>query len=76
MIDQFQVDLWYNFERSYLQIFVDGQLTTQNNFTPSFKIFNYINLIEVATVTVQKHKRTLAALEKEKENELLNPMEY
>lgn len=70
MIDQFQVDLWYNFERSYLQIFVDGQLTTQATFTPSFKIFNYINLIEVATVTIQKHKKTLARLEHERKMEL------
>jgi hypothetical protein len=70
VIDGFQVDLWYNFERSYLQIFVDGELTTQNNFTPSFKIFNYINLIEVASVTLQKHKRTLAELQRVRQMEL------
>ncbi len=69
-IDGFQIDMWYNFERSWLEIYVDGILTTQAHFTPSYKTFNYINLMEVATVTLQKHKRTITTLEKENLNKL------
>lgn len=71
-IDGFQIDLWYNFERSYLQIFVDGELTTQAHFSPSHKTFNYINLIEVATVTLQKHKKKLIEIERIRAMELLD----
>jgi hypothetical protein len=67
MIDGFQVDLWYNFERSWLEIFVDGKLKVSSNFSPSHKTFNYINLIEVATTILQQHKKKLALQAQEQE---------
>lgn len=72
VIDGFQVDMCYNFQRSWLEIFVDGKLTTQAAFTPSFKTFNYINLMDVATTTIQKHKKRLTVLEKQSAIEIEN----
>jgi len=71
-IDGFQIDMWYNFERSQLEIYVNGELTTQGNFTPSFKTFNYINLMDVAATTLEKFKRKEIAREKEKSRQLEN----
>lgn len=70
IIDGFQIDMWYNFQRSWLEIYVDGTLVTQAYFTPSFKTFNYINLMEVASITLDKFKKTLAARMKESQKEL------
>lgn len=68
IIDGFQIDMWYNFERSRLEIYVDGQLETQGNFTPSFKTFNYINLMDVAATTLEKHKKKKIAQDKESDS--------
>lgn len=69
-IDGFQIDMWYNFERSHLEIYVNGELTTQGNFTPSFKTFNYINLMDVAATTLEKFKKVQREREKERLKEL------
>ena len=72
IIDGFQIDMWYNFERSQLEIYVNGELITHGNFTPSFKTFNYINLMDVAATTLEKYKRREMAREKEKSRLLEN----
>lgn len=66
MIDEFQIDLWYNFERTWMEIFVDGNMTIQGNYTPTHKQFNYVNLMEVATTALSVYKRKLASVESER----------
>lgn len=56
MLEDFQIDLWYNFSKTWLQIFVDGELIIEGNYTPHHKQFNYVNLMEVAATALQQYK--------------------
>ena len=59
MIDGFQIDLWYNFERTWMQLFVEGELIIEGNYSPTHKQFNYVNLMEVASTALQVYRRKL-----------------
>lgn len=63
IIDENQIDLWYNFERSWMQIFVNGEEQVGYHFSPSFKSFNYVNILEVATTILKRYR-----VRKESEN--------
>jgi hypothetical protein len=74
VIDGFQIDLWFNFKESSLDVFMDGLLIMSAPYHPSHKSFNYINIIEVATTLKNTQEKKLASklrLEEleEKENE-------
>jgi hypothetical protein len=75
IIDGFQIDIWYNFDQSLLEIFVDGTLKVSGILSPVHRSFNYINLIEVATTILQAHKQKLRQLEIEAMQDL-QPIEF
>ena len=69
IIEEYQIDLWYNFTDGKIQIFVDGSLISQGNFHPSFSSFNLINLMDVATTILDHHKKREQLKAKQLENE-------
>ena len=57
MIEEIQIDLWYNFKDSTLTAFIDGHQTLHCTYTPSHQTFNYINILQVCTTLLEHHKR-------------------
>lgn len=69
MIDEYQIDLWYNFNNGTIQIYVNGSIVSQGNFAPTFQSFNLINIMDVATKILEHYKKReqLKKLQIEKE---------
>lgn len=65
-IDGNQVDICYEFVSNEISIYVNGFHFTSNHFTPSFKVFNYVNLMDLAVKTLGYYLERKAR----KENEL------
>lgn len=49
MIDKIQIDICFNFHSSELSIIIEGTEFTHYYYNPSFKTFNYINLMDLAS---------------------------
>jgi len=56
-IDDFQVDIFYNFGTREIEIFVDGQLHLRWHFNPERMIYNHMNMIEIAATAVTRWKK-------------------
>lgn len=62
-IDGNQIDLYFNFQESTLTGFIEGKQILHSNYTPSYKSFNYINIVEVCTTLFKNHKEREAIKE-------------
>lgn len=58
IIDDHQIDLFYEFDLSTMTFFVDGVHFCTSNFNPQRKALNYINIIDIsATILIEHLKR-------------------
>ena len=48
MIENVQIDIWYNFSNSSMEVFIDGQLIISSTFRPNHVALNYSNVLTVA----------------------------
>lgn len=64
IIDGHQIDIVYYFQNSWMEIYIEGTLTTAALYHPSRQVLNYINLLEVGATTLEKFKRTQQQEEK------------
>lgn len=69
IINESQIDLWFNFRESTLQAFIDGLLILDTSYQPTHKSFNYINILEVATTLLENHELKTASQNKLREIE-------
>jgi len=56
-IDQYQVDISYNFSSREIEIFVDANLHLRWHFNPERMIYNHMNMIEIAATAVTRWKK-------------------
>jgi len=61
-VEDFQVDICYNFSVCEIEIFVDGQQTLKWYFVPERMIYNHMNMIEIAAQAVTKWKKKQESL--------------
>ena len=59
VIDEYQIDVWYNFLSLWMQIFVDGKLVIEGSFSPTAKSFNYVNILDVGITALNFYKNRM-----------------
>lgn len=55
-IDGTQIDIYFNFQSSEMIIYIEGQQFTHSHYSPSFKTFNYVNLMDIASKSLNFYK--------------------
>lgn len=68
-VDNEQIDIYYDFPTSTLQIFVEGENHLSSNFNPSRQILSYNNILDIATTYYLQHKKRRQRHEKESQLE-------
>ena len=56
LIDKIQIDICFNFHSSELSIFIEGKQFTHYHYSPQYKTFNYINLMDIARQSLHFYK--------------------
>ena len=63
-IGEHQIDIVYYFKNCWIEIYIDGTLTTQSHYYPTRQILNYANLLDVGALTLEKWKKLQQQREK------------
>lgn len=69
LIDQIQIDICFNFHSSELSIIIEGTEFTHYYYNPSFKTFNYINLMDLASKSLDYWRSKQREIEKQRKEE-------
>lgn len=56
VIDEIQVDIYFDFYSSQMIIYIEGKEFTHSHYSPSFKTFNYVNLMDIAAHSLSFYK--------------------
>lgn len=76
MIDKIQIDICFNFHSSELSIIIEGTEFTHYYYNPSFKTFNYINLMDLASKSLDYWRSKQAEkLRQQKEEARMSQMD-
>jgi hypothetical protein len=57
-INEDWIELIYIFNESTLQVYVNEELVYSNRFNPSRIVLSYLNVLEVAVMIYERHKKT------------------
>lgn len=68
-VDDEQIDIYYDFPTSTLQIFVEGEHHLTSNFNPSRQILSYNNILDISTTYAQQHRKRRQRHEQQQQNE-------
>jgi hypothetical protein len=55
-IEGFQIDIYFDFQSSKMIVYIEGKQFTHSHYSPSFKTFNYVNLMDIAAHTLSFYK--------------------